>query len=184
MISTSDPHQGGLPGGSGRLDVRGVVVRALLGAVLFVAKMAMAWLPNIEPVSLLVMVYTVVFGRRALYPIYIYVALECMVWGFNYWTISYLYVWAVLALLAWLLRGMESGVGWAVLSGAFGLCFGALNALVYWAAGGWAFAVSWWVMGIPYDALHCAGNFVMALVLFAPCRKVLTRLSRQVGLIT
>ena len=104
---------------------------ALLGAVLFVAKMAMAWLPNIEPVSLLVMVYTVVFGRRALYPIYIYVALECMVWGFNYWTVSYLYVWAVLALLAWLLRGMESGVGWAVLSGAFGLCFGALNALVY-----------------------------------------------------
>ena len=82
MISTSDPHRGGLPGGSGRLDVRGVVVLALLGAVLFVAKMAMAWLPNIEPVSLLVMVYTVVFGRRALYPIYIYVALECMVWGF------------------------------------------------------------------------------------------------------
>jgi len=179
MISSSDGERT-----PQHLNTKGVVTFALLGTLLFVTKMAMAALPNIEPVSLLVMVYTVVLGRRALYPIYVYVALECMVWGFNLWTISYLYVWAILAALSWVLRRMESGLGWAVLSGGFGLSFGALCALVYLAAGRWAFALSWWISGIPYDALHCAGNFAMALVLFKPCRKLLDKLVRQVGLVS
>ena len=84
---------------------------------------------------------------------------------------------AALALLARLLRRMESALGWAVLSGAFGLCFGALCALTYLVAVGWSYALSWWISGIPFDLAHCAGNFGMALVLFRPCRKVLARLA-------
>ncbi len=159
------------------------MVLAFLGTIMFVAKEIMALLPNIEPVSLLVMVYTVVFGLRALYPIYVYVALECMVWGINLWTVNYLYVWTILALFAWFLRRMESPLGWAMLSAAFGLAFGALCAPVYFAMGGWQFALTWWISGIPFDALHCAGNFAVALVLFKPCRNILTQLSRQVGLV-
>ncbi len=150
---------------------------------MFVAKMVMAPLPNIEPVSLLVMVYAVIFGRLALYPIYIYVGLECLIWGINLWTINYLYIWLVLAALAWLFRRMDSALGWAILSGAFGLSFGALCAIVYLFVGGWSFALTWWTSGILFDALHCGGNFAMALVLFKPCRKILTTLSRQIGLI-
>jgi len=160
----------------------GLVVLSQLGVLLFVLKMAMAGLPNIEPVSLLVMVYAVTLGKWALAPIYLYVVLEYAIWGFNTWSICYLYVWLILAILTWLLRKMESKLGWAVLSGAFGLCFGALCALVYIPIGGWAYALSWWVSGIPFDAIHCAGNFVMALVLFAPLRKLLDLLLQKAGL--
>ena len=164
------------------MGTREVVVLGLLGAVLFLAKLALAWLPNVEPVSLLVMVYAVVLGWRALCPIYIYVALECATWGINLWTLSYLYVWLLLALCAFALRRMESTLGWAVLAGAFGACFGALCAPVYLLTGGWAAAVSWWISGIPFDLLHCGGNVVMALALFQPCRSVLDRLVRGAGL--
>ena len=143
------------------MGARELVLLALLGALLLVTKLALAWLPNIEPVSLLVLVYTAVLG-----------------WGLGFWNLCYTYVWLVLVVLAMLFRKMESPLGWAVLSGAFGLSFGALCALVYWVTGGWAFALSWWVSGIPFDLLHCAGNFAMALVLFRPCRQVLTRLMR------
>lgn len=159
------------------MKARDLAVLGLLAAALYAAKLTMAWMPNIEPVSLLVMVYTSVLGWQALLPIYAYVLLEITTWGFGYWSACYLYVWLVLAAAAWLLRRMESPLGWAVLSGGFGLCFGGLCALTYWAAGGWAFALSWWISGIPFDALHCAGNFVMALVLFRPCRKLLRRLA-------
>ena len=115
--------------------------------------------------------------------IYVYVALECLIWGLNIWSISYLYVWAILAGVAWLLRGMQSRLGWAILAGAFGLCFGALCALPYLAVGRWAFALSWWIAGLPYDIVHCAGNFALALVLFSPCRRLLTRLSQEIGMI-
>lgn len=155
------------------LGVRALAVLALLGALLFVTKTAMAPLPNIEPVSLLVMVYAVVLGRKALFPIYIFVAMDMLIWGVSIWTIAYLYVWTVLYLLARCFRGMESGLGWAVLSGAFGLCFGLLCTIINLFIGGWELALTWWLAGIPFDVLHCAGNFVMALVLFQPCKKVL-----------
>ena len=138
--------------------------------------MAMMSLPNIEPVSLLVMLFAVVFGRRALYPIYVYVFLEIAVYGVHLWSVNYLYVWVLLAFAAWCLRDMRAPWGWAVLSGGFGLLFGALCAPVYLTAGGIHAAVSWWISGIPYDIIHGVSNFVMALVLFTPLRRALERL--------
>ncbi len=151
----------------------------ILGALTFAAKVVMAALPNIEPVSLMVMLFAVTFGRKCFFPIYVYVLLEFLLYGFNTWSVNYLYVWAILALAALAGRKMESPLGWAVLSGVFGLAFGALCAPVDIVIGGFGYAVSKWVNGIPFDLLHCAGNFVLALLLFAPLRRVLDRLYRQ-----
>ena len=147
----------------------------VLGGLTFAAKVVMAPLPNIEPVSLLVMVFVVTFGKKALFPIYVYVLLEYALFGFGLWSAAYLYVWALLALVAWVFRKMDFPLGWAVLSGAFGLLFGALCAPVCLLTGGPAFALSWWLSGIPFDFAHCAGNFFLALVLFRPLRSLMDR---------
>ena len=156
--------------------LRDIALFGILGALTFGAKVAMSFLPNIEPVSLFVMLYAVVFGRKALYPIYLYVLLEILFYGIQLWNINYLYVWVILAVGAWMLRKSENPLSWALLSGVFGLLFGALCAPVYLVSGGLSFAVSWWVSGIPFDLMHCAGNFVMALLLFMPLRRLLERL--------
>ena len=145
----------------------------MLGGLTFAAKVVMMGLPNIEPVSLLVMLLAVTLGKKALFPIYIYVLLELALFGVGLWTVSYLYIWLILALCAFPLRRMTSPLGWALLSGTFGLLFGALCAPVCLIAGGPAFALSWWISGIPFDLAHCAGNFFIALVLFKPLRKLL-----------
>jgi len=139
----------------------------------------MSFLPNIEPVSLLVMLYAVVFGRKALYPIYLYILLEILFYGIQLWNINYLYIWVLLAIGAWMLRRSEQPLAWALLSGVFGLLFGALCAPVYLFSGGLGFAVSWWISGIPFDLMHCAGNFVMALLLFVPLRRLLEKLYKK-----
>ena len=136
----------------------------------------MAGLPNIEPVSLFVMLFAVVFGKKCLYPIYTYVAMEFLFYGLNLWSINYLYIWLILALVSWLLRAVKHPLMWAVISGAFGLMFGLLCVPVYIVSGGMEFAVSWWISGIPFDITHAIGNFVIALVLFVPLRKLLTKL--------
>ena len=148
----------------------------MLGALTFGAKYVMAGLPNIEPVSLMVMVFAVTFGRKALWPIYVYVGLELLFYGPGIWNIMYLYIWLVLAGAAWLLRDMTSPLGWAVVSGGFGLAFGALCMPVDLVIGGWGYAAAKWVSGIPFDVAHCAGNFGIALVGFGPMRKLLERL--------
>ena len=55
---------------------REIAVLGLLSALLYGAKIVMAPLPNIEPVSLLVLVYVSVLGLRALQPVYVWVLLE------------------------------------------------------------------------------------------------------------
>lgn len=165
-----------IPLDKGKLTLGQIALFGILGALTFAAKVAMSLLPNIEPVSLLVMLYAVIFGRKCVFPIYLYVTMEILFYGIQLWNINYLYVWAILALVAWLLRNQQSPVVWALVSGIFGLLFGALCAPVYLFTGGPGFALSWWVSGIPFDVMHCAGNFVMALVLFVPLRRLLSRL--------
>ena len=162
-----------------KLTVREMVLFGLLGGLMFAAKMIVAHLPNIEPVSLFVMLIAVCFGWKGLYAVYAYVFLEYAIWGFGLWSACYLYVWLVLFCAARLLRKMESRLGWAALSGGFGLLFGALCALVYWLSGGWAAAAAWWVSGIPMDLMHGFGNFIISLGLFLPLRNRLLALRRQ-----
>ena len=136
----------------------------------------MAALPNIEPVSLLMMVFGVVFGLKALYPCYVYVAMEILTFGIGTWNINYLYIWAIIVVAAWLMRKTEQPLAWAILSGVFGLFFGAFCAPVDVVIGGWSFALSKWISGIPFDLLHGAGNFAIALIMYKPLRRLLEKL--------
>ena len=156
---------------------RRVVLCALLAAVMTALQVAMSPLPNIEPVSLLILVYTLVFGRQVFYIIYTFVFLEGLLYGFHLWWATYLYIWPLWALAVLLIgRSRElPPLVWAVASGAFGLSFGALCALPYLAGGPWA-ALSYWIAGIPFDLLHCAGNFFLALTLERPLCQLLKRL--------
>ena len=153
-----------------------VVLFGILGALTFALKFAMAALPNIEPVSLLMMVFGAVFGLKALYPCYVYVAMEILTFGIGTWNVNYLYIWAILVIAAWMMRKTEQPLAWALLSGVFGLFFGAFCAPVDVVIGGWSYAVSKWISGIPFDALHCGGNFVLALIMYKPLRKLLEKL--------
>ena len=157
------------------LSVREMVLFGLLGAMTFAAKYVMSFLPNIEPVSLMVMLFAVTFGWKWVYPVYLYVVMEVLFYGISLWNINYLYIWAVLAVAALFLQNMRHPLGWALLSGTFGLLFGALCGIVDVFIGGAGYAVTKWVSGIPFDIAHCAGNFVIALVLFAPLRNLLEK---------
>lgn len=158
-----------------------MVLFGILGALTFAAKYVMSFLPNIEPVSLMVMLFAVIFGKKWVYPVYLYVAMEILFYGINLWNINYLYVWAVLAAGALCLRQMRHPLGWAVLSGVFGLAFGALCGIVDVFLGGFSYAVTKWISGIPFDITHCAGNFVIALIMFAPLRNLLEKLYSRMG---
>ena len=134
-----------------------MVLFGMLAAMTFALKVVMSALPNIEPVSLMVM-------------------LEILCYGIDTWSICYLYVWAILAVAAMPLRKMEHPLWWAMLSGVFGLLFGALCAIVDIFLFDWAYAVTKWTSGIMFDIYHCFGNFVIALVLFRPLRNLLEKL--------
>ena len=161
------------------LTLREIALFGMLGALTFGMKVAMAGLPNIEPVSLMVMLFAVVFGWKCLYPIYLYVLLEILLYGINLWNINYLYVWLILSLGAMALKKFQNPLWFAILSGLFGISFGLLCTPVYMVLDGWQYALRWWATGVGFDITHGIGNFVIALVLFYPLRKLLTKLYTQ-----
>lgn len=156
--------------------IHNLVTMAVLSAILLVGQLGMAFLPNIEPVSTLIILYTLTYKKQVFPIIYTFVLLEGIVFGFGIWWISYLYIWSILALIVLFLQKIDSALLWAVVSGAFGLSFGALCAVPYLISGGPYAAFSYWSAGIPYDVLHCAGNFVLTLVLYRPLLTLLKRL--------
>ncbi len=161
------------------IPLRDMTLLSILGALTFAMKVILALIPNVEPVSMMVMLFMVVFGWKGLCGVYVYVALELLCFPAGTWMVNYLYVWAVLAVLTMLLRKMEHPLGWAMLSAAFGLIFGGLCAITDVFVGGPGFAVSKWVSGIPFDIAHCVGNFVITLLLFKPLRKLMEKLYRK-----
>lgn len=158
------------------MKVKELVMLAVCTAILFVAQIAFASLPNIELVSLFIILFTLLFRRKVLFIIYGFALLQGVLYGFTLWWGTYLYVWTVLAFFTWLFRRQTSPLFWAIFSGLFGLSFGALCSVQTFLtgfigggfSGGISAAAAWWITGIPFDLLHCAGNFTVTLLLFRP----------------
>jgi len=151
-----------------KLTIKELVLIALLAALLLVSQVGLGFLPNIEVVSLLVILYTLFFKKKTLYIIYIFALLEGLIYGFGIWWIMYLYVWTILWGIATLFREEKNPVIWAFISGFFGLFFGTLCSVPYFITGGVSMGLSWIASGLMMDIIHGVGNFVVALLLFKP----------------
>ena len=142
---------------------------------MFASKAAMASLPNIHLNAVLIILGAVFFGGRVMYSIVIYIMLEGLIFGFSLWWLSYWYIWPILGVAAVFMRENRSPLIWAAAAAIHGLCFGALCAMPYLFIGGWEMAFSYWLSGIPFDLSHCAGNFVLTLLLFKPLSAAMER---------
>ena len=165
-----------------------VVLGALFGALLYVSQVVLAPLPNVELVTLFIIVWTRVFRFGALPGIAVFILLEGLMYGFGIWFASYLYIWFILWGLVMLFPGevptgmkrmIVSTVLWAVLSGAYGMAFGTLTAFPWLLRGGISTALAYIAAGIPFDVTHMIANFVIALVLATPLTLLLTWLRQK-----
>ena len=68
-----------------KLTIREMAVFGMLGAVMFASKLLMELLPNIHLLGMLTVAYTVVYRKKALYPIYTYIILNGIFCGFALW---------------------------------------------------------------------------------------------------
>lgn len=152
----------------------------LFGALLFVGKWVMDFLPNIEPVTLLIILLTLTYGWRSLIAVYLFVAAQGLYYGFHIYFINYLYIWAILVLVVMLFRKQTSPVFWAVVAGFFGLFFGTLCSIPYLFMGGVGSMVGYIISGLTYDVVHCIGNVVITAALFVPLHKAMQQLTRIV----
>ena len=159
------------------LDVYDIVLVGILSATLTAGKMALAFVPNVEIVTLLFILYTVTLGlKKALLTAIIFSTIEIFIYGFSTWVLGYYFIWPALILITWVLRKtVNSEYGYAIIGGLFGLCFGMFFAVFESIFYGWAYGFSYWVRGIPMDILHGVSNFIIILLLYKPLSKILKK---------
>lgn len=161
------------------VTARQTALMGVMTALLLAAVHVMAVLPNVEPVTLLVILYTLFLGKKVFYVLAAYLLLEGCWYGFGQWWFSYAYIWPLLAFLTYLFRKRESVLFFSIFSGLFGLFFGALCSLSWLVIGGWGAAFAWWVAGIPFDLIHCISNTALCMVLFRPLHYVFRKTVRD-----
>lgn len=161
------------------LKTRELVLTPLLAALLVVSKEILAFLPNVELVTLFIILYTLHYPRLTPYIIYLFVGVECCLYGLNVWVYMYLYIWILLYFAVRALRRMGSYLLWVVVAALFGLLFGLLCSPVYLFIGGWNMAISWFLSGAIFDLFHAVGNAVVALVLFRPLDRLFTEMQKK-----
>lgn len=170
-----------LPYDKKRLSAKDIVLIGILSASITGGKMVLSAIPNVEIVTLLFMVYTMVFGiRRALFVSVIFSTTEILLWGVHTWLLTYYIIWPLLILLtAALSRFIKGEFSRAFLAGAFGLTFGMFFALVEAMLYGLNYGFVYYVRGIPFDIIHGASNFIVVLMLFKPLERMLGRLAKN-----
>ncbi|MBR4306234.1 MAG: hypothetical protein IKT78_05255 [Ruminiclostridium sp.] len=157
---------------------------AMLGTIMFCSKIIMEFLPNVHLLGMLTMTYTVVFRKKALIPIYVYVMLNGLYTGFTMWWVPYLYIWTVLWAITMLLpRRMPTKVKcvvYPVICCLHGLAFGTLYAPAQALMFGLNLeqTIAWIVAGLPWDLIHGIGN-LFAGMLIVPLSALLLKLVKR-----
>lgn len=155
----------------GKLSVRQMTVFSMLGALMYASKVIMEFLPNVHLLGVFVISYTVVYRKKALYPIYIYVFLNGLFSGFAVWWIPYLYIWTVLwgavMLLPENIPSKIKPLVYMLLCAAHGFLFGTLYAPAQAILFGLDFKgmIAWIVAGLPWDCIHGISNFFCGMLI-------------------
>ena len=155
------------------MKVQDLVLISILSASVTAGKLALSFVPNVEVVSLLFMIYTVALGVKRTWLIaIIFATTEIFIYGFSTWVLGYYVIWPVLILITGALKNrVKTEYGFGIISGVFGLSFGFFFALFESLFYGIAYGMAYWVRGIPLDAIHGASNYILAVMLFKPLLK-------------
>lgn len=170
-----------------KISIQDIALIGMMTAVIEVSKLMLNFLPNVELVTFWIIMFTLFFGPKVIYSIIVFILIEISLHGIHTWVIMYMYVWPALALIVYLFRKNDAIWFYSILSGFFGLFYGAFCSLPYIVIGtvdggirgGLIVAFNWWVAGIPFDIIHGIANFAIMTVLYTPVRMLLEKVKKM-----
>lgn len=151
------------------MNTKDIVLIGLLAALLKSVQAILSFLPNIEIVSLLILIFAIRLGtKKTIYITILFSTLNIMIWGLNVATIGYFFVWSGYGFVCVLIKNLlRKDIIVAIFLGIYGLIFGGLFALIYLPMG-YSYALSYWINGLIFDLVHGFSNFIIGLWVFKP----------------
>ena len=166
-------------GDTKKTNIREITLIGLLSAICVVSRIMLQFLPNIKPVTAIIVLLSCKYGCKfGIKLALISTVISNMVLGTGTWTVFQIFAWSVIALLSGLI-GKSSISKSATFMSCFsffcGYIFGFLVSFEKIFYGGIKVFWAYYVAGLYFDTLHAIGNFVFMLVIFHPLNKVLEK---------
>ena len=167
------------------LTARYVTQVAVMAGLLTALKFALSFLPNVEVITLLIAVFSTVWGIKYSLPAtLIFCTVEMAIYGIGSWVPLYFVYWPLLAVIFhFALRGKKTPVAMGIAVGVGALMtafFGVLSASIetLFVVGAVApemlgtYFVSYYVKGLWYYIIHFASVVISILALYIPLVKI------------
>lgn len=157
---------------------------AILAAMLTAVKMALSWAANVELVTTLIIVYSLSLGIKKTFPIvFIFILIECFIYGFSTWVLMYLIHWPAVAIMACLCKKAKHGMIFSILGGVIlTALFSVQTTLletIFFGKSNMDFFVARYISGAPYFITHIVCNAIALPILVPILTNTISNLERK-----
>lgn len=164
-----------------------IALVGIAAATIECGKLALAFLPNVEVVTLLTALYGYAFGGYGVLASLVFVCIEPLIWGVNTWVVLYFIYWPLVAVIFWIFGRIKLKNRWIIAASAVLLTviFGLLSAFIeiglfsgYFDRFWYRFGI-YYLRGIPFYVAQIATNAVLFPLLFLLLSKKLSSLKKN-----
>ncbi|OPA24275.1 ECF transporter S component [Bacillus cereus] len=154
-------------------EIKSIVLISMLVCLTVVGRMIFTFIPNIQPVTTLIIIITLLLGIRFGVAVSVLsIFLSNLVLGMGLWTIPQIIGYLVIALITgFIIRPIFDKISHVILSmyaAVMGLLYGFILSICQIPIYGMKYFWMYYVTGILFDIYHAIGNFVFYFIL-APC---------------
>lgn len=148
-----------------KITVKELVTLSMLGTLMFLGQYIFQFIPNVEVVSLFVIILSLIYDKKIFYSIVLFELLMGFSYGFGMWFLGYVIIWPMLAIITICLKSNLRGHYFrlSLFSGIFGFLFGVFYSIFYIFVGGVNLAFTYWISGIVFDIIHMLSNYFIML---------------------
>ncbi len=164
---------------NGLSPVRRIALDGMLCALAIVGRWALGALPNIQPVTVILILMAVYIGLwDSAASAVVVVTVTNMIMGIGIWSLYQMFVWAVIAVVSGiLLKKHHHPLVMLLWSAAMGFVYGFAISLfsyrTFAANGGTSGFIAYWISGLTFDGFHALGNAVFVWFLQPVFEKLL-----------
>lgn len=171
-----------MPASKSRYTPRYIAVVSLITALCVVGRYLFQFLPNIQPVTDIIIFMTLSFGVvTGGYIAILSILISNVLLGFGIWTLPQIFAYLMVVGLTWLFghwpylrRHLWVQAAFSLFAGyLYGFC---VSIGQYPLLGGWPQFVAYYIAGLYFDTFHAVGNLVLYFILIPPLSKIIPRL--------
>ena len=148
---------------------------AMLSSLSFVGRMMFTFLPNVQPMTVVILIVTMYLGTYDGWMVAIVsILISNLYLGMGVWTLAQIVSFSVLVLIVHICKKVNLSIRYYPIVSLFmGLAYGFVISLVQAPFFGLVSFFPYWISGLPYDLNHAVGNYLFFIILHPPLSRIL-----------